>query len=575
MFTMENYTSFDKLVMGISNDERVNLLKKLESNSDPEKQNIEVKQKNDNAGLDITIRYQKESFFVRLWLRLKSLFTSNGIEYLYNEYLVSNVAKEVDKDYPNLIDYKNGYLLEDFYIKLTELKKVADFFRPGISVYEENQGAFFVFLGSLITPELSETLETEVSPYKYGLDREVTSELRASLIRKMDEILQSIPNDKRMKLYDSIRSIEWLKYFTKLPFERLISKFVTFVAGSNTCPIDSVSSELSSFARVLCNGKKIHTEVLEALYLFSEQSQKIIVGANADTDIVNQEGEEYLKKSIEQISLIKMFITSIPIASLATIATNSSVYEVEKLGGIEDWFIKYKNHWKKIFDQRWENWLRDKKKYAMNEKIKELFETTTFPFIPNRPWQEIWGGIPFSKEYTLGFIYAFFKKIYPNYNKVLKVIMVEGDFIQRENRIEFTDTYNMLNHIAQTIVNINEQLSPRGAYGISFNTVIKESLRTIQGQTKINNLLATIEKEVASLATQFSESCRKMQLIFTGILSNEKNTRYDTLVNISTIQGKTNIQFRQQMKEVHAGFGDILDLVKDIETIDVSYANKS
>ena len=66
-----------------------------------------------------------------------------------------------------------------------------------------------------------------------------------------------------------------------------------------------------------------------------------------------------------------------------------------------------------------------------------------------------------------------------------------------------------------------------------------------------------------------------MQLIFTGILSNEKNTRYDTLVNISTIQGKTNIQFRQQMKEVHAGFGDILDLVKDIETIDVSYANKS
>ena len=336
MFTMENYTSFDKLVMGISNDERVNLLKKLESNSDPEKQNIEVKQKNDNAGLDITIRYQKESFFVRLWLRLKSLFTSNGIEYLYNEYLVSNVAKEVDKDYPNLIDYKNGYLLEDFYIKLTELKKVADFFRPGISVYEENQGAFFVFLGSLITPELSETLETEVSPYKYGLDREVTSELRASLIRKMDEILQSIPNDKRMKLYDSIRSIEWLKYFTKLPFERLISKFVTFVAGSNTCPIDSVSSELSSFARVLCNGKKIHTEVLDALYLFSEQSQKIIVGANADTDIVNQEGEEYLKKSIEQISLIKMFITSIPIASLATIATNSSVYEVEKLGGIEN-----------------------------------------------------------------------------------------------------------------------------------------------------------------------------------------------------------------------------------------------
>ena len=107
----------------------------------------------------------------------------------------------------------------------------------------------------------------------------------------------------------------------------------------------------------------------------------------------------------------------------------------------------------------------------------------------------------------------------------------------------------MLNHISQTIENINEQLSPRGAYGISFNTVIKESLRTIQGQNKINNLLITIEKEVSSLTTQFAESCRVMQYIFTGILSTEKNSRYDTLVNIATIQGKTNILFRQKMKE--------------------------
>ncbi len=572
---MDNYTSFDRLVLGISNDERVDLLKKLESTSDPEKQNIELKNRNNDAPLDITIRYKRESFFVRLWLRLKSLFTSNGIDFLYNEYLVTGIAKDVEKNAPNLIDYKNGYLLTDFYERLKQLKNVADFFKPGITVYEENQGSFFVFLGSLFSPELSETLETEVSPYKYGLDREVTSELRASLIRKMEEILHSIPADKRTKLYDAIRSIEWLKHFTKLPFEKFLSKFMTIITGSNTCPIDSVTSELSAFSRVLCNGKKIQTEVLEALYLFSVQSQEVIANVNNSEENVNVGCSEYVKKSIEQISLIKMFITTIPIASITAISTNSSTYEVENLDGIEDWFIRYKNHWRKIFDQRWENWLRDKKKYAMNEKIKELFNSETFPFIPNRPWQEIWGGIPFSKEYTLGFLFAFFQKIYPNYNKVLKVIMVEGDFAQRENRIEFTDTYNLLNHIAQTVANINEQLSPRGAYGISFNTVIKESLRTIQGQNKINNLLTTLEKEVISLTTQFAECCRVMQLIFTGILSTDKNSKYDSLVNIATIQGKINIQFRQQMKDVNAGFADMLDLIKEIERIDIPYANRT
>lgn len=575
MLIMDKYTSFDRLVLGISNEERVDLLKKLESNADPEKQNIEVKNKNSDGNIDITIRYQRESFFVRLWLRLKSLFTSNGIEYIYNEYLISNIAKDIEKNNPNIIDYKNGYLLTDFYTMLKELKNVADFFKSDISVYEENQGAFFVFLGSLFSPELSETLETEVSPYKYGLDREVTSELRASLIRKMEEILHSIPADKRTKLYDAIRSIEWLKHFTKLPFERFLSKFNNLIPGKDTCLIDSVNSELTAFARVLCNGKKIQTEVLEALYLFSVQSQEIIASEKPSEDSVNQGCSEYLKKSIEQISLIKMFITTIPIEAIATISTNSSSYEVGKLDGVEDWFIKYKNHWRKMFDQRWENWLRDKKKYAINAKIKELFDTDTFPFIPNRPWQEIWGGITFPREYTLGFMYAFFQKIYPEYNKVLKVIMVEGDFANRENRVEFTDTYNMLNHIAQTIANINEQLSPRGAYGISFNNVIKDSLRTIQGQSKINNLLTTIEKEVASLTTHFANSCRAMNLIFTGILSLEKNSRYDSLVNIATIQGKTNILFRQQMKDVNVGFGEVLDLIKNLEAIDISYGNKS
>ena len=42
---MENYTSFDKLVMGISAEERENLLKKIESSSDSEKENIEIKKK--------------------------------------------------------------------------------------------------------------------------------------------------------------------------------------------------------------------------------------------------------------------------------------------------------------------------------------------------------------------------------------------------------------------------------------------------------------------------------------------------------------------------------------------------
>jgi hypothetical protein len=76
--------------MGMSNEERVGLLKKLEANSDPEKQNIEIKLNNADGSFDIAEKYQKESFLVRLWLRLKSLFTSHISESKYARILLSS-----------------------------------------------------------------------------------------------------------------------------------------------------------------------------------------------------------------------------------------------------------------------------------------------------------------------------------------------------------------------------------------------------------------------------------------------------------------------------------------------------
>ena len=41
------------------------------------------------------------------------------------------------------------------------------------------------------------------------------------------------------------------------------------------------------------------------------------------------------------------------------------------------------------------------------------------------------------------------------------------------------------------------------------------------------------------------------------------------------IKGKTNILFRQKMKETLVSFCDALDLIKELETIDLSYGNKT
>ncbi len=568
---MDERNSFDRLVSTLSHTERLDLLHKLQSDSELENQTLAVETTEDDNEADLMIRFRSESFFLRLWLRIKSFFSSANIETLYNELLVSNLALEIQKTYPDLLDYRHRLFCTTLYTKLSELKGVSDFFKPGITAYEENQGAFYVFLGSLVMPDLSQRIDKEVSPYNLGLDREITTELRASLIRKMEEILAEIPQSDKAKLYSSVCALEWLKHFCKLPFDKLLKRFTSFLPGTFTCPVDAAAGEFASFAKVLCSGSIIHAEVIEALYLYSRQNStdnpdELPIPAASDKE---DSASLYLKKSTEQIKLIKMFIQSVPFLKLTAVANNSSIWHTEKSIGGEDWYVRYKAHWRKLFDQKWELWIYDKRRKAAFDKIKAMLTCTDYPYIPNRPWRDVWDGIPFPLDHSIGFLYAFFQDLYPVYSKVLKLVLVEGEFTQRENRVEFTDTYNLLNHLSQSMIVFNDKLSVKGIYGGSFASIINESLRTIQGQARIDTLMNSINSEARLLISQFADASRSIQLITGGILHESKDPRYDTLSNIASILGNQNVQFRQRLHDTREGMINALEIIKELESLEV------
>ncbi len=568
---MDELNSFDRLVSSLSHQERLDLLNKLKKDSDLENQTLkgEVTEPIDDE--DIMVRYRSESFFLRFWLRIKSLFTSIDVETLYNDYLVSSIALEIEKTYPDILDYKHKKFCTTLYTKLAELKAAADFFKTGINAYEENQGAFYVFLGSLFIPDLSERIDKEVSPYNLGLDREITTELRASLIRKLEELLNDIPQSDKTNLYSSIIALEWLKHFCKLPYDKTLKRFISLLTGTYTCSIESVSSEFAAFTKVLCNGPVIKEEIIEALYLYSRQYQTSENGDNGIPLASEKEDSaiEFLEKSTKHIKIIKMFINSVPLLKLTAVANNCSIWHAEKIHGAEDWFVRYKAYWRKLFDQKWESWIIDKRRKDSFDKIKTMLTCNDYPFIPNRPWKDVWEGIPFMLDHSIGFMYAFFKDIYPIYNKSLKTLLVEGEFSQRDNRVEFTDTYNLLNHLAQSILVFNDKLSTKGIYGGSFSTVIKESLRTIQGQSRIDTLMNSISSEARLLIAQFADACRSIQLIIGGILHESKDPRYDTLSNIASIMGNQNTQFRQRLHDTKEGMMRALDIIKELESLEV------
>lgn len=559
---MSEKTTFEKLVKGITQKERIDLLEKLESISDPVATAIQTESTEEKEiEEDLQLKLKNESLFLRILIAIRSFFTQQTTETVYNDHLVASNAKQIEKNYPDLIDYRHGFLLTTFFNKLHELKGVADYFRPGIAYYEENPGEVYVFLGSLIIPEITEKIEKESDPYNLSFDQDITSDIRPQLMRKIEEILLTIPQSEKTDLYAAVQCLDWLRAFVRLPFERLSSRFLSIVNGNYTCPLDSAASDLETFAAVLYAGKQIYTEVLETLYFISKD--QTVSGNKSDP-------EKYVEKSIEQISILKMFLSTVPIKAIAGVANHVSNFSPRKMAGVEDWFVKYKNQWRKIFDQKWEAWLHDRKLNRTKIRMQTLLGTDEYPLLPKRPWAEIWGGLYFAREYSIGFVNKFYETKYPLFSRLIKTITIEGEFAQREDRKIFTDSYNMLNKVSDALIELKDNLSEKGLFGSSFENIQKEGIRTIQGQEKIDSLLMTIASEASTIVASFCEASRNLIQILGSIVTESLDARNVSLTNISILQGKQNKIFKQQLSDMYAAMIESLAIIKELETLELN-----
>ena len=539
--------SFDELVINMPQAERIELYNRLIASLNSSQQTLTdnpVPAEYDNT-TDVEEKLKTESRFFKFILFLRSLFSGIDSVTMYNTILVERTARYIEKKFPTIFNAKKGILKASFYDRLRSLKTAADFFQPGIDMYEEDPGRFYVFLSSLLLPEVYEKIELEIDPFKFVEDKDATPDVRTAQLRRLDEIFQEITSAARTNLYNAVTSIDWLRQFVSLPFEKFLSKFITFSVGEYICQVESVSNEISQFARVLCNGKVISTDILQAMFLFSFQSQL----GNPDIDITALTSE-YVSKSISYIGIIKRFLENVPLRLLGEVAYKSASWTPKQPDGVEDWFIKYKNEWKKLFDIQWEKWVNYKKQCVVDKKIKDMFASDELPQMPFQPWKSVWDDLAFQRQKSIGFLYGFFSTKYPEVSKLLKILMVEGDFKQRENRIEFTDAYDQMNHLSTNVETLIFRFAPQGDIGQVFKEVEEKNERTVKTHSRLENLIGSAFSEAVMYFSQFNNTVTILTNVIEGIISESKVGKYDTLNNIAAIQGRKNQAYRQQLAGV-------------------------
>lgn len=559
--------SFDQLVAGITPEERKFLLDKISgAGADASSQTMQAPIDDADASGDLQTRLKTESVIYRFFLWLRSFFTKNSSEEIYNQDLIGDLARKINRTHPGIIDFSHGLLKSLFYEKLKELKSCSDFFKPYIAVMNDNPGEFYVFLSSFIAPEISDQINSSADPYSIPFDREVTAELRTSLIRKMDSVLKTINPDSRKNLYTSIKSLEWLRQLTELPYIHLIAQFTAIVTDSYTCPLTNAQADFPAFTRVLINGMPIQNEALEALFLFPQKKNAKNVALNSD---IEKALNDFIAKSVSTLSMIQMFITTVPMRSLSRVVFCDYEWQPSEFGGGEDWFSKYREEWKRIFDERWEAWLRDRKKNQLASVLNTNFGLDEFPELPFRPWAELWGGIPFHCEMTAGFLAWFKKNMYQDAVSILNVLLLEGVFINNENRAELSEALNSFSDVNSRVDTFVETLSPHGTIGMAFDQLASSNMRSLKGQAKVDSIMLTAETDIHEMDVTFCRDCRSIELVLHGILDEDKDSHHDSLQNLMTIRGHDNGAFREKLSSARLVLKNAQSLLAEIEPLDL------
>lgn len=563
--------SFDELVAGISSDERKYLLAKINQNREHSFPLVQPARE-ETDGFTLDIKLNSESFLYKLFLWIRSLVSKKHRLEIYNNDLIRTLARKINKNHPGIVDMQNGLILSLFYEKLKELKNAADFFKPYFNIFNENPGKFYVFMSTFIAPEIASSINAEADPYSVPFEKEGTKEVRSSLLKKMEGILKDIPQKSRAVMYDAVKSLNWLKRFSELPYMHFLAQFTAIVSETYTCPFTNAQTDFNALASVLSDARSIPNEALEALFLFPQRKGGATVELDQDTE---KSMREFLSKSAAGISMVQMFISTVPFFALGKVIFSDYDWQIETFGGAEDWFVKFKEEWKIVFDERWESWLRDRKKSQLADVLMENFGILSFPELPYRPWANLWGGVPFRCEMTGGFLYWFATVKYEEVMGVLNVLVLEGVFLNNDNRAEFSEAMNKFAEINHQVQLFGESLNEKGSVGSVFAKLIADHVRTLKGQNMVNSIILNAETSVRGWESSFCDCCRTIEKVLSGILDDEKtDKKYESIQNLMTIKGRENRAYRDNLQAEREVLLESHKILAEIEPLDLPKVEK-
>ena len=547
---MTERSIFDVLVSELSTDERRDLLERITRGSQISGEPLYPPSSLPRAEhADYDSRLTDLGFLPRLVLFLRSVFRGKSREELIREDDLKEIARKVEATFPGLVDRRRSLLLAPFAGELRRLRDSARFFYETLDrSVEKDRASFYAFLASLELADVHRRLLEETDPFQVEarLPHVEESELRSTLMSSYDLILSSLEEGGRKAMYNHVRSVFFLKRLSGFLFERLLGAFRsgTGPEGSEAAAFVEARDLLLDLGDILFSmSTPPGASLMTALFAFVEREEIGRPGGDPEAAL-----NADIAKAQSALERIRLFNSRVPLGELLRLVSGDPEYTPRELAGGEDWLALYRSFWRERIESRLDEWRNDRRYRELAEEISRFVGQPGLRHFDHISREGSETSPPIGQELALSFIEAFYRGPFAReLNRVLKILLVDGEFYRKDNRLEFTDAYDALLRVPETVALLDSRLAPEGDLGSTWAQARTEMAPLPIKRRRTQAIARGAEEEAERAVRDTGRALTTMVRVLRGILKGEAGGRYDSLSNLSYLDGKANREFLRSL----------------------------
>ncbi|MBU0936608.1 MAG: DUF5312 domain-containing protein [Spirochaetes bacterium] len=564
---MAEQSTFETLVLDISAEERRSLLRKLQTATQLSSEALIKHSDEDHGPVDYTDIYSHLGIINRVVIFFKCLIFSMSREDALRALMLKKLVRKIDASAKNLVDTRREVLLEAFMDELHILRHAAKYFYNLLDrTLEKQRTAFFAFLASLELDLVHQQLMLETDP-RTALQANPTAsetDIRMTVNKAIDNSMVLIGEEQRRSMYHNVHSLFVLKSLSAFQFERLLKLFTSGFTDRREVALSAVASQLRELDAIL-NELEFppSMKLMETIFTFYFSDQIEEPGFDIEAAI-----KEELVVAEQALAEIRAFNKIVPLHLIVKLAMSDPDLQADPIPGGEDWYALFKAYWRDRTDRQYQKWLAEKKMGELQGRMKQVSGDSwagTFEYLGNTELDSI---PPVRFVPVLRCLDSFINTVFlRDINRVLKLILMDGEFYKRDNRLDFTDAYNKLLKIPDTLKKYDEKLGPEGEFGLAYIQARQEVSSLSVKRRKVESAIQAAETEAEAIIRNAMDGINRMHLVLKGVLGGNSRERYDSLSNLSRMDGKANADFIRGVELAKDRFEQLGSLVNDLSKL--------